>query len=86
MLKQLRFMICCAGAILIYQTDPGILFYTAGMTAFANLFSAQLMCGTQACQVPQTRTSRWNPLTLFHYGTTLAGALFCLVGAFKLGT
>lgn len=85
MLKQFRFVLCCAGGLLIYQTNEGVLFYMASMTAFANLFSAQLMCGMQGCQTQKTGIFKQDPVALFHYGTTIAGIIFCLLGAFYLG-
>ena len=85
MLRQARFMLCCAGVLLIYQTDKGWIFYVAGITAFANLFSAQWMCGMKACQTQKTSLfDPQAPITLIHYGSTIVGALFCLLGALKI--
>lgn len=86
MWRQLRFLLCCAAALLVFQTHKdGVVFYLAGTTAFANLFSAQMMCGAQSCQVPQTGYFNRDPIALFHYATTFAGAIFCLLGLFWLG-
>ncbi|MBF0584740.1 MAG: hypothetical protein HQL80_10985 [Magnetococcales bacterium] len=85
MLRQARFLICCAGALLIFQTHQGGVFYGAGLVALANLFTAQFMCGTQGCERPETRWMDRSPIALFYDATTMAGALFCVWGAIQIG-
>lgn len=80
MLRQARFMICCAGVFSVYAIHQGGWFYLAAITAFGNLFSAQFMCSTQGCDRPHAADGgmRRDPVALIHYGTTGMGALFCL--------
>ena len=81
MIKQARFFLCVIGAILVFQIDTGVLFNAAGLNAVANLFSGQYVCSVEECRVEEKRRFAKDPVSLFHYGTTLAGAGFCMYGA-----
>ncbi|MBF0401784.1 MAG: hypothetical protein HQL90_13580 [Magnetococcales bacterium] len=85
MLRQARFILCCAGALLVYQTDRGGLFYAAAVVAFANLFVGQFICGTRGCQVPAHRRFSRDPVVLLHDATAVGGLLFCLLGVGRIG-
>ena len=81
MLRQLRFLICCFGTLLLYKiTNGGWLFYAAGFNAFANLFSGQFECATNSCDIKIRRRPIEDPVFMLHAATTVAGGLFTLYG------
>ncbi len=83
MLRQFRLFICILGVVWMYQINQGVLFYVAGMVAFANLFSGQFLCGQNACQTDNKWFNR-DPISLFHYATTLMGGLFLILAIHKM--
>ena len=81
MARQLRFVLCVAGAFLLFRAgDDGWMFQLAGLNAFANLFSGQYRCASGACAVPSEPDAVAVVVSRIHLGSTLVGGLFFLLG------
>ncbi len=85
MFRQFRFILCCAGALMLYKlSGAGPVFYGAALNAFANLFSGQIDCASGACDTESQRPSLDDPVYKLHLLTTAIGALTALYGVVQI--